>query len=327
MRLRTLYHLGNWGPLMSWSGSSILMGVAVAVHELGSGAVDWGLVLVAGIGIVVLQYVAHPVNDILDYAVDARANIQGTGRHKVLHTGLATKNELAWLSIGLILVVVAAMLAVTVYRPISLIFGAVGFFGLWSYNWTPLKLSYYPFSELIVDIPVNVAMVMGIAYVAVGEVLWLAFVAGVIQSVMAMSMHMSYFSMDTESDRVGGKTSTIVRYPRYPWCAIYSFSGFGAIAVFLILGTSLEILAVPIVVLAVVALLGARMDNVRSSYLATRDRKGTKPFFGSWMPSVPRSTSGTWEGASHEMRRILVRQTGMTIVNGIAFSLALVLLH
>jgi 1,4-dihydroxy-2-naphthoate octaprenyltransferase len=326
MKLKALYHLGNWGPLMFWSGSAILLGVAVSIHDLGSAAVSWGLVTLAGAGVVVLQFVAHPVNDILDYSVDARANIEGTGRHKVLHSGLATKSELARLSTALILVVVALMLSVSYFRPIALVFGGVGLFGLWSYNWTPLKLSYYPFSELIVDIPVNVAMVMGISYVAVGEVLWLAFVAGLIQAFMAMSMHMSYFSMDTESDRVGGKTSTIVRYPSYPWCTIYPSAGFAAIAVFLLLGTSPEILAVPIALLVVVTLLGARMDYVRSSYLSDHGHFARKPFFSSWMPALPRSMVSSWESSSHEMRRILVRQTGMTIVNGVAFSLMLVLL-
>lgn len=327
MRLKTLYHLGNWGPLMSWSGSAILLGIAASVYEVGSGSINWGLVILAGIGVVILQYVAHPVNDILDYTVDSRANIKGTGRHKVLHTGLATKNELAWLSAGLIGVVVVVMLAVAVYRPVALLFGAIGFFGLWSYNWTPLKLSYYPFSEIVVDIPVNIAMVMGIAYVATGEVLWLAFVAGVIQAFMALSVHMSYFSMDTESDRVGGKLSTIVRYPKYPWCAVYSFVGFGAIAAFLFSGTDAKILAVPIAMLVIVFLLAARMDNVRSSYLFRQGRFDRRPFFSSWMPLVSESIVETWDSASHEMRRILVRQTLMTIVNGIAFSLAFILLR
>lgn len=311
---------------MSWSGCAILMGIAVSVYELGAGSVNWGLVVLAGTGVVVLQYVAHPVNDILDYSVDARANIAGTGRHKVLHTGLATKRELAMLSSGLILAVVAMMLVVAFFRPVSLVFGAVGFFGLWSYNWTPLKLSYYPFSELIVDIPVNVAMVMGISYVAVGQVLWLAFVAGIIQAFMAMSMHMSYFSMDTESDRVGGKTSTIVKYPRIPWCSVYASSGFVAIAAFMIAGTNIEILAVPIALLAVVALLGARMDQVRSSYLGSHGRFSRRPFFSSWMPSLPESITSSWDASSHEMRRLLVRQTGMTIVNGVAFSIVLMFL-
>ncbi len=326
MRLRALYHLGNWGPLMSWSGCAIMLGIASAGYVVGFGMIDWFLVFVAAAGTVIIQYAAHPVNDLLDFEVDARANIKGTGRHKVLHSGLATRPDLVRLGWGLIVLAIALMLYVTLMRPLALAFGLVGLFGLWSYNWKPLKLSYYPFSELAVDIPVNMAMVMAIAFVAVDQVLYLAFVMGVVQTLMAMSMHTSYFAMDTESDDLGGKVSTIVRYPRYPWCTVYPAIGLVAVAVFGVLGTSLWILVVPAVLFCVELAYGMKMDWIRFTYLAKHGRKVRDRFFDRLFTRVPAAVTDDWQTTSTHMRKILTKQTLVTIVNGIAITVVLVLL-
>ncbi len=326
MRMRALYYLGNWGPLLSWSGCAIMLGIGAAIHDVGIGEVNWALVAIAGAGTVIIQYAAHPVNDLLDYEVDARANIKGTGRHKVLHSGLATRPDLVRLSSLLILVAIAMMLYVTAMRPLALPFGLVGLFGLWSYNWKPLKLSYYPFSELAVDIPVNMAMVMAIAFVAVNEVLYLAFVMGVIQTFMAMSMHISYFAMDTESDNAGGKVSTVVAYPRYPWCTLYPSIGLVAVGAFAILGTDIWLLGIPALLFGVEIAYGLKMDWMRFTYLRKHGRPTRAKFFDRVFSGIPDRATDDWPTASHEMRKILTKQTLVTIVNGVALTMVLILL-
>jgi 1,4-dihydroxy-2-naphthoate octaprenyltransferase len=323
--MRALYHLGNWGPLIAWSGCAILLGIGSAIHEAGADAVDWALVAVASTGTAIIQYAAHPVNDLLDYEVDARANIKGTGRHKVLHSGLASRLDLVRLSSFLIIVAIAMMVYVTVMRPLALVFGLIGLFGLWSYNWKPLKLSYHPFSELVVDIPVNIAMVMAIAFVAVNQVLYLAFVVGIVQTFMALSMHTSYFAMDTESDAVGGKESTIVAYPKYPWCTIYPSLGFLAVAVFAALGTSIWVLLVPAVLFGVQIGYGLEMDSIRFTYLKKHRRLLHTGFFGRSLVRFPEKVTDDWQATSHQMRKILTRQTLVMIVDGIALAAILVL--
>lgn len=323
--MRALYHLGNWGPLMSWSGCAILLGVGSAIHELGVSSIDWFLVVIAGAGTLIIQYAAHPVNDLLDYEVDARANIKGTGRHKVLHSGLATRPELARLSSFLVASAVGMMLYVSAVRPVALVFGLVGLFGLWAYNWKPLKLSYYPFSELAVDIPVNIAMVVAIALVASNHLLYLAFAMGVVQTFMAVSMHISYFAMDTESDDIGGKRSTIVAYPQYPWCTIYPAIGLLATAAFAAGGIDLRILAVPMVLFVVEIGYGMKMDWMRFTYLRKHGKLSRAGFVESMFSHVPQGLTDDWATASHEMRGILTKQTVVTILNGAVLTAALIL--
>lgn len=325
MRLKALYHLGNWGPLMSWSGCAIMLGIGSAIHEAGLGAVDWPLVLVASAGTVIIQYAAHPVNDLLDFEVDARANIKGTGRHKVLHSGLATRPDLVHLSWLLIASAIAMMLFVAVMRPLALAFGLIGLFGMWSYNWKPLRLSYYPFSELAVDVPVNMAMVLAIAFVAVNQVLYLAFVVGIVQTLMAMSMHISYFAMDTESDDLGGKVSTIVAYPKYPWCTIYPAIGLGGVAVFAILGTNPWVLSVPAVLFCVELAFGLKMDWIRFTYLKKQGKGVRERYFEGLFRGVPAEVTNDWQTTSSQMRKILTMQTLITIVNGIGLTAVLLI--
>jgi len=326
MRIRALYYLGNWGPLASWSGCAIMLGIGSAINERGADAVDWTLVAIAAVGTVIIQYAAHPVNDLLDYEVDARANIKGTGRHKVLHSGLATRPDLVRLSSLLIIMALAMMLYVTVMRPLALAFGLVGLFGLWSYNWKPLKLSYYPFSELVVDIPVNLAMVIAIAFVAVNQVLYLAFVMGVVQTFMAMSMHTSYFAMDMESDDIGGKVSTVVAYPKFPWCTIYPSIGLFAVAMFAVLGTNFWVLSVPAILFGVEIAYGLKMDWIRFTYLRKHGRPARGRFFERLFAGLPSKVTDDWQTTSHEMRKILTKQTLITIINGIVLTAVLVIM-
>ena len=311
---------------MSWSGCAILLGIGSAINVTGVGAVDWGLVAIGAAGTVIIQYAAHPVNDLLDYEVDARANIKGTGRHKVLHSGLASRRDLVRLSSFLIVVAIAMMLYVAVMRPLALAFGLVGLFGLWSYNWKPLKLSYYPFSELVVDIPVNLAMVIAIAFVAVNQVLYLAFVMGVVQTFMAMSMHTSYFAMDTESDDIGGKVSTVVAYPKFPWCTIYPSIGLFTVAMFAVLGTNFWVLSVPAILFGVEIAYGLKMDWIRFTYLRKHGRPARGRFFERLFAGFPSKVTDDWQTTSHEMRKILTKQTLITIINGIVLTAVLVIM-
>ncbi len=311
---------------MSWSGCAILLGIGSAVYEEGFAAVNWLLVFIGAAGTIIIQYAAHPVNDLLDYEVDARANIKGTGRHKVLHSGLASRHDLVQLSSLLLLTAIVMMLYVTIMRPLALAFGLVGLFGLWSYNWKPLKLSYYPFSELVVDIPVNMAMVMAIAFVAVGGVLALAFVMGVVQTLMAMSMHTSYFAMDTESDDVGGKVSTVVAYPKYPWCTIYPAIGLASVAVFTIAGVSPWIMLLPGILFCVELGLGMKMDWTRFTYLRKHGKGVRQRFFEGLFGGTPSRITDDWQTTSSYMRKILTTQTLVTIVNGISLTTVLLLL-
>ncbi len=326
MNPKALYWLFQIKPVLSWSGAGIILGLAVAVHESGAGSVDWGLAALAAFAVLLIQYVAHPLNDLTDYPVDARANIEGTGRHKVLFTGEATKKDLAWMS-AVIVGTVTVIAAYFAYRlPGALAFAAVGYFGLFAYNTKPLKLSYKPLTELPIDIPVNVAIVTGIAYVATGQLLGLALAVGFLDAVMAMTVHIGYFSMDIDTDKEGGKISTVVKYPKYPWVTIYSLIGLAAIPVLLVLRVEPVLLIVPASLFVLMTYYSMKMDWIRNSYMRAQGKQ-VKPLpFGGFVRGVGTQMTSTWEGASAGMAGSLYKIINVSIANGLLLGAALVLL-
>lgn len=324
MKAKTLYWMGRWGAIQSWSGSGIILGIAVVIHELGLGAVDWGLVVVAAAGVVLVHYVSHALNDLTDYEIDAKTNIEGTGRHKILLAGDVTRKELTWLSIGLIGLVTALAIYVGTKVPGALFFVAVGYWGMFSYNSKPMKLAYKPLNELVVDIPLNMALVIGVAYVASGKLLLLAAVMGVFQTFMAMSMKVTYAAMDSGTDRKWGKITSSARYPQLPWSTIYPACGLFSVAAFAVLRIEPVLLLVPAGLFALQTWYAMRIDWIRNDYLLKHGVVRKRNFFHALVRGVPSSTTDTWEGASGTMSKLLVKQLVVTIVNGILLGAVLI---
>jgi 1,4-dihydroxy-2-naphthoate octaprenyltransferase len=322
MRVRALYDLARFLPLMSWSGNASLLGVASAViASEGLQSIQWNLTIMAIFISVALQYVAHPINDLVDHPVDVLANIDGTGRRKVLISGLATEWELRWLSRGLLLVIAGVAAYIIWFRPLAILFGAIGFLSVWAYNAPPLKLSYRPFPELLVAFPVNIAMVTGISYVAIGTVTPWALILGVIQAFMASAVLISYFAMDMQSDVLGGKFSTIVSFPGIRWCTVYPLLGTGILGLYVALHQTLPELLFPVLLLGWMAFLGFRMDDIwmeyrgkygQSLHTFLRERAGT----AGNAPQLSSLTIYAWHRASGAMRNVLVRQMYISILNG-----------
>lgn len=327
MKPRALYDLARFLPLMSWSGNASFLGVSAAVVTAGFSGVNWGLTILAVLVAIMLQYVAHPINDIADLYVDRLANIDGTGRRKVLISGLATRDEL--IRISLVIVLLAALIAaiISLFRPIALIFGAVGFIAVWAYNAAPARLSYRPFPEIFIAFPANIAMVVGIAYVASGVITTLSLILGLVQAFMAASMLISYFAMDVQSDFLGGKCSTVVCYQGIPWCTVYPVAGIVTMVALLIAGYGPGFLLLPAILMMGMTVLGARIDTIWMTYLRTHGQDVQKyslieregPGLSNQFPYLQE-----WQRASGSMRNILVGQIYLTIVNGIALSFLLV---
>jgi 1,4-dihydroxy-2-naphthoate octaprenyltransferase len=306
---------------MSWSGNAALLGIAAAVIGGGGGQIGAALALPAIAVAVLLEYVAHPINDLADYPVDLRANIDGTGRRKVLISGLATRDELRRLSAAILLGTAGIALGIAWFRPPALLFGVLGFGAVWAYNLPPLHLSYRPFAEFLIGVPVNFAMVTGIAYVISGSITPAAVELGIAQAFMGASVLISYFAMDVQTDILGKKWSTVARFPRVPWCTLYPLAGIGVLVPLLCLGSGPAVLAVPVLLLGGMALLGSRIDAVWRGYLRRITEEASHH-----MENAPLSPSSreAWDAASASMRRLLVRQMVLTLING-AGILALVL--
>jgi 4-hydroxybenzoate polyprenyltransferase len=326
MRAKTLYWIGRWGAIQSWSGSGVILGVAAAIYELGFASIDWGLVAIAALGVVLVHYVSHALNDLTDYEIDAKTNIEGTGRHKILLAGDVTKKELTWLSIGLIALVTAMAVYVGYRLPLALLFVGVGYFGMLGYNSKPLKLAYKPLNEIVVDIPVNMAMVVGVAYVATSQLIGLAIVMGVFQTFMGMSMKVTYAAMDSGTDRHLGKVTSSVRFPQFPWSTIYPACGLFSVVAFLLLRVNPLLLIVPAALFALQTWYAMKVDWLRNDFLLKQGVVRRRNFFHSLVRGIPSSTTDTWEGTSHAMSKLLVKQLVVTIVNGILLGAVLIAL-
>ena len=139
------YLLGLWyllrlKPLAAWAGCGMLLGLAVAVYEVGIAGVDWTLGIAGGLVFMILQYVAHPLNDMTDYEVDKLAYLELTDRKKVLVSGLMTFKQLGIISGVLLMVALTLSSYIVISRPYAMCFFAVGFFAVIGYNFFKLVI-------------------------------------------------------------------------------------------------------------------------------------------------------------------------------------------
>lgn len=196
----------------------MLLGLAVAVYEIGIWGVDWTLGIAGGLVFLLLQYVAHPLNDMTDYEVDKLAYLELTNRKKVLVSGLMTFKQLGIISGVLLMAALILSSYIVITRPYAMCFFAVGFFAVIGYNF--FKLSYQPFSEWTVIFPVLVSLVAGVAYTASGQLSMLAIYVGIIHALVNIPFFLTSRAMDVDADRAAGKITTLVKYPNVDWQAV-----------------------------------------------------------------------------------------------------------
>jgi Na+(H+)/acetate symporter ActP len=65
-----LWYLLRLKPLAAWAGCGMLLGLSAAIYDVGFQGVNWSLGIAGGLVFIILQYVAHPLNDMTDYEVD-----------------------------------------------------------------------------------------------------------------------------------------------------------------------------------------------------------------------------------------------------------------
>jgi 4-hydroxybenzoate polyprenyltransferase len=224
-QIRVLNALARWRPLMAWGGSAGVLGVAVSTYLVGAGQVDWPLTGIAILGVVLLQFAAHPLNDIYDVEVDRETDIKGTGREKVLVTGLASIRDVSKITLVIFAVVIGLLALVTASRPYALPLAAVGFLSVTAYSLPPFRLAYRPFAEFIVVLPAHVTMVVGIVYAATNRFPLLAVITGLIHGLAGVTFYGASRSMDLKADARFGKNTTRVLYPSIPWCTIMGLAG------------------------------------------------------------------------------------------------------
>ena len=324
MNLKLLYLLGRFGPLTAWSGAGVLLAVGVSIAAVGVRAVAWPLFIAGALVALLLQYVAHPINDIVDYEVDVKANIQGTGRDKTLISGLATARDLKAVAIGVVALCVVLSAAVIYYRPLAFWFGIVGFAAVAAYNLPPLRLSYHPFSEPLMGFPTCLAIVVGLSYVATNQLLVFAVPVAILAGFMIVAVHVTYFAMDVQSDLWGGKNSTVATFPRIYWSTFWPALGFVYSVIVAILST--PVFFASTVLFVAMVFMGVNVDEIRARYMTHVSSLTRAEQFETARGNPPRFTMDTWNRASAAMRLTLVQQVKVAILHGVVLSILIAVL-
>jgi len=327
MKLQVLYDLARFFPLMTWSGNAAVLALAISLFTAGFGGVNWSLALMAVAITILLQYVAHPINDVMDFDIDVKANIGGTNRRKVLIAGLANARELKGLSVGILALCAVLALPIIAVLPYALLFVTIGFCGVVSYNLPPLMLSRHPFSEVAVSFVMVVTQIVGLVYIATGGLLVpLAVVFAVPYALMVASFHCSYFAMDFLTDLVGNKNSTVVSYPKTSWCSLYPFLGV-PVVVFVMVYTwnTVPMYAAFFLGAGFIALyiLGQNVDQLWQGFYRTHGGKVLEQMFDNLAKGIPgvvpipAATMEVWNKTSTAIRVNLANQMITAIAAGL----------
>jgi 1,4-dihydroxy-2-naphthoate octaprenyltransferase len=274
MKPYTLVSFARIRPLAAWSISGSAIGVGLALYLTGWAIVALLPMILAIIAVVLMQYVAHPLNDIMDYDLDMQAPISETKRVKPLVDGSITMKETKALSLVLIAVILAILTYLIILEPVLLLPAAYGMVALIGYNSSKVKLAYRPYTELYFGIPINTLTVTVISFIGSGIFTVLEVVVGILFGFMASSFFISMMSMDYPTDRTHGKNTTMVRHPRLRWCTYFPLIGmaFAAVSPALLyqeigMGQALVFAAISVIFLSVVSMLGRRVDDIRISFL------------------------------------------------------------
>jgi 1,4-dihydroxy-2-naphthoate octaprenyltransferase len=222
---RSLLEFARIKPLAAWSLSGGLLGTALAIQLAGGGPLDLAPMLLAILCVVLMQYVAHPMNDIMDLELDGRAAIAETGRVKPIVNGEVTVREAKMLTIGLVTLIVVLIALLVALQPILIFPAAYGMIALIGYNHPSLRWAYKPFTELYLSMPINAIAVAVIAFIGSGLMTGAAIVISLAFGFASSAFFVSMMSMDSRSDRANGKRTTVVTFPDLRWCTYYPLIG------------------------------------------------------------------------------------------------------
>ncbi len=274
MRSISLVQFARFKPLAAWSVSASLLGASLALFTGGGPLFAPYPMLLAIACVVLMQYVAHPMNDVMDLELDQMAPIGPTGRFKPLVDGTATIQEVNYLMTAIVLTVLLIMAYLIVLQPILLLPASYGMVALFGYNHKRLRWAYKPFAELYLGVPINVMSVLVISFIGSGEITQLSVAVSLVFGFASGAFFVSMMSMDYPTDRINGKVTTVVRWPRVRYCTGFTLFGLavtvGSIPTFVSQDVWLAIpsVALSVTTFTVLAVLGYRVDDLRFRFLA-----------------------------------------------------------
>lgn len=219
--LRTFWRILRIEGLIPFTGCAIVIGLVVALWEVGLSGIDWGLFVMTVVAALFIHLDAHIWNDITDLEVDRHEKSRETGRDRPLVSGWATVGDYKNLSllITILIIVLAAFLTMQrIYIPLLFI---MGFFFDYGYNHPRIALSYHPYTEWYIFPWLVVGVTVTVVYAATGIFSLLAFILSLLHGLTVTCFVVSMMRRDVNSDRVGRKNTSSVRHPELPHSTSY----------------------------------------------------------------------------------------------------------
>src|SRR6478736_4916372 len=210
---RPLDTIGKWlvitraavFPMTIWSG---LIGGLLAVdaaRSSGGAPVDWGLFLVAVVGLVI----AHAANNMINDYFDTTSGIDTEGYVRALYaphpilSGWVTKGQLGAAIVALNAIGATIMLGLAIVRgPLIIVFALAGLFVSVFYVAPPIRLKHHGLGEPGVFLVWGPLMVVGTFFVATGQIpawTWIASLPyAILVTTVLFGKHIDKIDADTK---------------------------------------------------------------------------------------------------------------------------------
>jgi len=305
---RTFLRILRIEGLIPFTGCAILIGFVVTLWEVGFQGADWHLFVIAVVAALLVHIDAHIWNDIMDLEVDRHEKSEETRRNRPLVAGWATVDDYRKMSaIITILVVVLAGYLTTQRIYIPLLF-TIGFFFDYAYNHPRIALAYRPFTEWYIFPWLVVGVTVTIVYAATGIFSLLAVILSLLHGLTVTCFVVSMMRRDVNSDQLGRKNTSSVRYPELPHSTIYGIvtllvSFLMLYPLYYILG-SMELSYILILTTAVIA-------GVNTVYGAGIDQLCTRALYS------------VYPDFELKANKLMLQQVGASLVHAVAITVIL----
>ncbi len=200
--LRGLWVLLRFVPVLTWSMSALLLGVAAA---WAAGHTNWfHLALMYAGAILVQGFVTHAYNDITDWRSGtdpASPRIMSGGSHVVPRGYFSLRDLGAIGGLSLILALAIGLYFTLTVGPGVAVVVAVGLFAAVFYTTPPLATGYRPFvGEWLTALPALVALPVGAYYILAHSVAPVVVVAGLVHGILCIGRLMNHHIPDMDAD-------------------------------------------------------------------------------------------------------------------------------
>ncbi|HJX57004.1 MAG TPA: prenyltransferase [Methanoregula sp.] len=282
----------------------------MTIREAGFAGADWTLFVIAGVAALLIHIDGHIWNDIMDLEIDRHEKSGETGRDRPLVFGWATVDEYRKMSAVIVILVVilgAYLTTQRVFTPVLIVLGLCFAYG---YNHPRIALAHHPFTEWYIFPWLVVGVTVTVVYAATGIFSLLAFVLSLLHGLMATCFVVSMMRRDARSDRMGGKCTTSVRYPKLPHSTMYGI---------------VTLLGAVLILFPLAAIIG-RTGIAYTLVLTTVILAGITTGIGSGIDQLStRFLYSNFPDFERDANRLMIQQAGVSVIHAVAISIIVVL--